>query len=124
MWCFLPYLPPVLLPLHRLFLSLHTRIQIKHEWHAALSEPTLLAKFAAIDIPTLYLIGSDSKLSTRAVAGLLTGVLPDVRVENIEGVGHMAPVTHPEKVNPVIEEFLQEMTRRSGRADPAPVAKA
>jgi len=42
---------------------------------------------------------------------LLTDVLPRVRVEEIEGVGHMAPVTHPEKVNPVIEGFLQGLDR-------------
>jgi pimeloyl-ACP methyl ester carboxylesterase len=38
---------------------------------------------------------------------LLTRVLPRVRVQRIEGVGHMAPVTHPERVNPLIERFLE-----------------
>jgi hypothetical protein len=30
-----------------------------------------------------------------------------VRIEEIEGVGHMAPVTHPDTVNPLIERFLE-----------------
>jgi pimeloyl-ACP methyl ester carboxylesterase len=34
-------------------------------------------------------------------------VLPRVRIEEIEGVGHMAPVTHPDTVNPLIERFLE-----------------
>jgi pimeloyl-ACP methyl ester carboxylesterase len=37
----------------------------------------------------------------------VTAVLPLVRIEEIEGVGHMAPVTHPDTVNPVIERFLE-----------------
>ena len=70
------------------------------------SEPTPLQSFAAIDVPTLFLTGTRSKASVRAIARLLTAVLPRVRVEEIDGVGHMAPVTHPERVNPLIERFL------------------
>jgi pimeloyl-ACP methyl ester carboxylesterase len=83
---------------------------VRSEWHAAFFKPTLLAAFAAIEAPTLYLTGSESRRSTIAVADLLTGVMPNLQIEETEGVGHMAPVTHPEKVNPMIEEFLQEMT--------------
>jgi pimeloyl-ACP methyl ester carboxylesterase len=82
----------------------------KAEWHALFSEPTPLHAFASVDVPTLLLTGTNSKESARAVARLLTAVLPQVRVEEIEGVGHMAPVTHPEWVNPLIERFL-EVTR-------------
>ncbi len=80
---------------------------VKPEWHAAFSEMTPLHAFAAIDVPTLFLTGTKSKESARAVAQLLTAVLPQVRVEEIEGVGHMAPVTHPERVNSLIEQFLE-----------------
>ena len=58
-------------------------------------------------MPTLFLTGTGSKASTLAVARLLTKVLPRVRVQEIEGVGHMAPVTHPERINPLIERFLE-----------------
>lgn len=80
---------------------------VKPEWHAAFYEPTPLRAFAAIDVSTLFLTGTKSKASARAVARLLTAVLPRVRVEEIEGVGHMAPLTHPDKVNPLIERFLE-----------------
>ena len=76
------------------------------EWHAAFYEPTPLKAFAAIEVPTLCLTGTRSKPSARAVARLLTATLPLVRIEEIEGVGHMAPVTHPDLVNPLIERFL------------------
>lgn len=81
---------------------------VKPEWHAAFSEPTPLAAFAALDVPTLLLTGAKSTLSARAVARLLTGVLPRVSVKEIAGVGHMAPVTHPEAVNSMIEQFLEK----------------
>jgi pimeloyl-ACP methyl ester carboxylesterase len=32
--------------------------------------------------------------------------LPDVRVEQFDGLGHMGPVTHPDLVNAAIEDHL------------------
>ncbi len=80
---------------------------VKPEWHALFHESTPLGAFAEIDVPTLFLTGTESKASSLAVARLLTKVLPRVRVQEIEGVGHMAPVTHPERINPLIERFLE-----------------
>ena len=80
---------------------------VKSEWHAVFHEPTPLSGFAAVNVPTLFLTGTKSKASALAVARLVTAVLPRVRIEEIEGVGHMAPVTHPDKVNSLIERFLE-----------------
>jgi pimeloyl-ACP methyl ester carboxylesterase len=80
---------------------------VKSQWHALFYEPTPLSAFAAVDVPTLLLTGTKSKTSALAVARLVTAVLPLVRIEEIEGVGHMAPVTHPDTVNPLIERFLE-----------------
>lgn len=80
---------------------------VKSEWHAAFYEPTPLSAFRAVAVPTLFLAGTKSKASALAVARLVTSVLPRVRIEEIEGVGHMAPVTHPDTVNPLIERFLE-----------------
>jgi pimeloyl-ACP methyl ester carboxylesterase len=89
---------------------------VKSQWHALFHEPTPLEAFAAIDVPTLFLTGNGSKASVRAVAELLTKVLPQVCVEEIEGVGHMAPVTHPERINPLIENFLEATQPLAGDA--------
>ena len=80
---------------------------VKPEWHALFHDSTPLEAFVSINIPTLLLTGTRSKASALAVARLLTKVLPRVRVQEIEGVGHMAPVTHPELINPLIERFLE-----------------
>jgi pimeloyl-ACP methyl ester carboxylesterase len=86
------------------------------QWHAAFNEHTPLHAFAALDMPTLLMTGSASAASARAVARLLTCMLPRVRDEDLDGVGHMGPVTHPDRVNPLVERFLD--------AAPAPRAGA
>jgi pimeloyl-ACP methyl ester carboxylesterase len=76
------------------------------EWHSAFYEPTPLEAFRAIEAPALLLTGTASTAAARAVARLVAGALPHVQVEELEGAGHMAPVTHPQRVNPLIERFL------------------
>jgi pimeloyl-ACP methyl ester carboxylesterase len=79
---------------------------VKGEWEAVFGEPTPLDAFAELDVPVLYLTASASPASGRGVARLLTKVLPRVTAVEIDGVGHMAPVTHPDRVNALIERHL------------------
>jgi pimeloyl-ACP methyl ester carboxylesterase len=79
---------------------------IRHWAHALMKEPTPLAAFRDLKIPVLYMTGSDSPASSLAVARLLTRTLPQVEVVELKGLGHMGPVTHPERVNEAIARFL------------------
>ena len=83
-------------------------LAVKSQWHALLYEPTPLGAFAAVNVPTLFLTGTKSTASALAVARLVTAVLPRVHREELEGLGHMGPVTHPGTVNPLIKRFLEE----------------
>jgi pimeloyl-ACP methyl ester carboxylesterase len=74
--------------------------------HALMKEPTPLAAFRQLEIPVLYMTGSDSPASSRGVARILTRALPQVEVVEFEGIGHMGPITHPEQVNAAIARFL------------------
>jgi len=65
-----------------------------------------LSAFAALDVPVYYMTGSESPASSREVARLLTKTLPRVTAVEIDGVGHMGPVTHPVRVNVLIERYL------------------
>jgi pimeloyl-ACP methyl ester carboxylesterase len=77
-------------------------------WKDALfGELTPLSAFAALDVPVLLMGGDRSPLSSRAVAQRLTRVLPKVELVELEGLGHMGPVTHAERVNQVIARFLE-----------------
>ena len=80
-------------------------------WGSALfSEPTPLQAFGALTMPVLLMVGQNSPASARAVARLLANTLPCVQMLKFEGLGHMGPVTHPEVVNPAVEEFLRRHT--------------
>lgn len=81
---------------------------VKAEWDAAFRERTPLSAFAELDVPVLCLTGSESPASSRAVARLLTKTLPRVTAVEIEGVGHMGPVTHPDRINTLIERHLTD----------------
>ena len=82
--------------------------QVKAEWHALFMESTPLSAFATLDVPVLYLTGAQSPPPPRGIARLLKKTLPRVTAVEIEGAGHMAPVTHPERVNAVIQSFLEQ----------------
>lgn len=74
--------------------------------HALFTEPTPLKRFAQLQMPVLYMLGSQSPQSAHAVARTLIPVLPNVRVVEFPGLGHMGPVTHPDVVNAEIDRFL------------------
>jgi pimeloyl-ACP methyl ester carboxylesterase len=76
--------------------------------HALMTEPTPLQAFRALDVPVLYMVGKRSTVSARGVARLLAAALPRVELVEFEKLGHMGPVTHPEKVNETIRPFLEK----------------
>jgi pimeloyl-ACP methyl ester carboxylesterase len=80
--------------------------QLPAEWQCSLGEPGILTEAAALAVPTLYLAGTDSPAPARAVASLLAPALPRGELRELDGMGHMGPVTHPDRVNAAIERFL------------------
>lgn len=85
--------------------------KVAAEWQAAFNEPTPLAEFASLDTPTLYLTGAVSPAPTREIAALLAPILPRVQLMTFDGMGHMGPITHPERVNAAIEQYLTQTLR-------------
>lgn len=84
-------------------------VHVRH-WAAALfGERRPLAAFASVDVPVLYLTGRDSTATAQGVARLLTARLPNVEVVELDGVGHMGPITHPQRVNAEIARFLERL---------------
>lgn len=78
------------------------------EWRKALfGEPTPREAFAQLDVPVLLVVGKRSPLSSRSVSALLARTLPQVEVVELADCGHMAPVTHPDRVNGHIARFLE-----------------
>ena len=81
----------------------------RQRWDALLRDPVRVADLAVLDIPTLCLTARNSNVPTHALSKLLSETLPRARTIDIEGVGHMAPLSEPDQVNPLIRTFLQEM---------------
>jgi pimeloyl-ACP methyl ester carboxylesterase len=82
---------------------------VRQRWDALLRDPMQITDLALLDMPTLCLTARNSNAPTRALSKLLIQTLPRVRTVDIEGVGHMAPLNEPDRVNPLIEAFLREM---------------
>lgn len=78
------------------------------DWAGALfGQTTPLKVYAGLPMPVLYLTGKDSPDSSLGVARLLTRTLPHVEHIEFDGLGHMGPITHPERVNDTIARFLE-----------------
>jgi pimeloyl-ACP methyl ester carboxylesterase len=74
---------------------------------AAVARETLHADdHRRITVPTCLLSGSSGPRPPHAVLDVLAGVLPQARRQRVIG-GHMAPVTHGDLVNPVIDGFIR-----------------
>ena len=84
-------------------------VNVRRWGHALLTEPTPARAFAALRMPVLYMVGETSPESAHAVASILLPVLPRVQAVRLPGLGHMAPVTHPDRVNAEIARFLGEV---------------
>jgi pimeloyl-ACP methyl ester carboxylesterase len=55
------------------------------------------------------MLGEQSPESAHAVARELLPVLPQVKIVRFPGLGHMGPVTDPDRVNVEIAGFLGEV---------------
>ena len=101
-----------LMPAQRRAAIADSVVNVRRWSHALFTEPTPSKAFANVRIPVLYMVGENSPESAHAVARILLPVLPRVRAVHLPGLGHMAPVTHPETTNAEIARFLAEVTMR------------
>lgn len=82
-------------------------------WASALfGEPTQVSCFATLDLPVLLMTGTASPVSSRGVTRLLAGALPRAQTLTFEGLGHMGPLTHGDRVNEAIARFLHTLPLR------------
>jgi 3-oxoadipate enol-lactonase len=63
----------------------------------------------AIQEPALVLCGAEDKVTPPALSGELASLIPQARLELIEGAGHIANFEKPDEFNCVVEEFIREV---------------
>jgi pimeloyl-ACP methyl ester carboxylesterase len=81
-------------------------VYMAHHFWSLIEEKTPLAAYAAIDVPTLIVCGTNSPAPSRAITRLLAETLPRARHRTIPNAGHMSPITHPAEVNALVLEHL------------------
>ncbi len=82
---------------------------VRWQFHSIFTEPTPLSAFSSLDLPTTLLVGERTPESSRGVSRLLSTTLPNVTTVELQGMAHMAPVTHPDVVKAIIEEHLARL---------------
>lgn len=80
--------------------------QVARHFRTVFGESWSAAACRRIPCPTLIIAGQKSPGPIRRVAQILFEAMPQARLRTIPGVGHMAPVTHPETVNRLIAQAL------------------
>jgi pimeloyl-ACP methyl ester carboxylesterase len=76
-----------------------------YEWDAVMSEETTLEQWKAIAASTLVVSDPQTRRPIREIVEIFAQACHHWKFESMTG-GHMAPLTRPELVNPVIRQFL------------------
>jgi pimeloyl-ACP methyl ester carboxylesterase len=88
------------------------------EWDAVMNETTPVQEWAAL-LPRETLLVCDPRtvLPIREIAALLHRSNPGWVYKEVPGAGHMAPLTRPDLINPLIGSFLRAAIEGSIQAD-------
>jgi pimeloyl-ACP methyl ester carboxylesterase len=76
------------------------------EFDAGLGETSAADLCTSLPARTMVMHDTGSRRSVREIVELLEKSCPHWSFRQLTGAGHMAPLTHPELVNPIIREFL------------------
>lgn len=77
-----------------------------HEFDAILGEPSSVDLCRSLPAKTRVVYDSGTRRPILEIVAILQEACPDWDFKQLSGVGHMAPLTHPELINSLIEEFL------------------
>jgi len=87
---------------------------VVHEWDMATSGTRPIEGWRAITAPVHLIHAADTRTPTREIMKLLARSYPDWHVHEVPSGGHMAPVTRPDLVNPVIAAAIDDANGTHG----------
>ncbi len=76
--------------------------KVTQDFHAVISDPTPLAAYRWLRIPTLLVSGESSPAPVHRIADLLSSTLLDTRQAVLQGAGHMLPLSHADTLSALI----------------------
>jgi pimeloyl-ACP methyl ester carboxylesterase len=68
-----------------------------------------LSLLAAIDFPTLVVVGSEDTLTPAAEAEALSNAIRGSQVNVIEGAGHLSNIEQPSQFNSIVIRFIESL---------------
>jgi len=80
-------------------------------WASEFAETTPAETYEQLAVPTLLIRGTRTRATAHAIIELLGGLMPNARTLEIEGAGHMAPLTHMAEVNAAVENHIMDYSR-------------
>ena len=82
-----------------------------HEWDAVMDEEAAADECRALRAPTLVVSDPATRRPIREIVALLADACPHWSFQTIAEGGHMAPLTRPELINPLVRQFLADASR-------------
>ncbi|HKB92644.1 MAG TPA: alpha/beta hydrolase [Gaiellaceae bacterium] len=82
-----------------------------HEWDSVMDADG--DTVSAVRAATLVVTARDTVATIAAIAAVLARLRPDWRFAQVDGGGHMAPLTRPDLVDPIVASFLDGLARGS-----------
>ena len=77
-----------------------------HEWDAVMDEQTTIEEWKTLTAETLVVSDKATRLPIREIVEIFAQACPHWSFRSITGGGHMASLTRPDLINPIVCEFL------------------
>jgi len=81
-----------------------------YEWDATMNAKTSINEWKEIEAKTLVVSALKTRRAFREIVELFSATCYHWSFTQIPEGGHMAPLTHPDQINPVIRQFLEAPT--------------
>lgn len=81
--------------------------KVAAEFEAAFTDRTPIDAVETLAMPVCLLSGDVSPLPVQRIMALLTRRLPHAEVATLAGIGHMGPVTHPDRIANCLPPWLR-----------------
>lgn len=88
---------------------------VVHEWAMATKGIRPLDGWTAITAPVHLIHAAGTRMPTREIVKLLAWAYPEWTVHEVASGGHMAPLTRPDLVNPLVRAIIDATEEKRGR---------
>jgi pimeloyl-ACP methyl ester carboxylesterase len=92
---------------------LETQPNVFHEWDAVMNEITPVETWKKLPAKTLLVYTAETRPLLREIAEIFKNACSNWSFKEVAAGGHMAPLTHPDLINPIVSAFLDGIKNKS-----------